>query len=208
MGQNAFFVEVGTRSAHSMVEDACVNCHMEATPPPDLLSYQQGGTNHTFFASPDICSRCHGDTFDAASIQTAFQTGADELQDLIETALLDLITDQIAGGRTIDLGGETTITDATDITEIVFGESRGQQAITVTLSDSTTVGPIAMNSVLVLEGGAEAGVLYDFADERLIKAGWNWNLANNDGSRGVHYPSFVTAFVNASSDALRDLTAE
>ena len=31
----------------------------DLTPPPDVLSYNQGGTNHTFRASKEICATCH-----------------------------------------------------------------------------------------------------------------------------------------------------
>ena len=33
--------------------------------------------------------------------------------------------------------------------------------------------------------------LCDSADNRRVKAGWNWNLTNNDSSRGVHNPDFT-----------------
>ena len=60
-----------------------------------------------------------------------------------------------------------------------------------------------MNDVIVLDESAEAlGELYDFADDQLIKAGWNWNLVNNDGSRGVHNPGFATKVMDAAIDAL------
>ncbi len=206
-GQNAYFVEVGTRGSHSEVADTCVTCHMVSTPPPDLLSYDLGGTNHTFFASADICADCHGEAITAASVQDAFQTGADELQGLIEEAMLDLIGEQIAAGNTIDLNGERQITDAAEITDLVFGEASGRQGFTVTFDDGATVGPVGVNSVSVLDGtGASLGELYGFADERLIKAGWNWNLANSDGSKGVHYPSFVTDVLEASIAQMTDLT--
>lgn len=87
MGENGYFVNVGIRGAHSFVEDTCVTCHMEATAPPDLLSYQQGGTNHTFFASPDICAKCHGESFTADGVQDGFEAAAAELKELLETAL-------------------------------------------------------------------------------------------------------------------------
>ncbi|MGE5153912.1 MAG: carboxypeptidase regulatory-like domain-containing protein, partial [Bdellovibrio bacteriovorus] len=32
MGMNAYFVEVGVRGKHSLIEDTCVTCHMEKTP--------------------------------------------------------------------------------------------------------------------------------------------------------------------------------
>lgn len=207
MGENAFFVDVGTRGPHSLVTDACVACHMQATPPPDALSYEQGGTNHTFYAAPDICSECHGDAItDASSVQTAFQTNSDELKGMIETALTNLLNDQIGAGYTIDLGGEATLASADDFTAVEFGTSHGRQAISVTLADSTVVGPIAMNSVKVIDGSdTDLGELYDFADAALPKAGWNYFLVNNDSSKGVHNPSFVTGALSAAIDALNTL---
>ena len=90
---------------------------------------------------------------------------------------------------------------------IEFGESRGRQAITVTFLDSTTVGPVAMNDIAVVDpaSGVSQGELYEFADERLPKAGWNWNLVNNDGSRGVHNPDFAFLALDSAIDALMAL---
>ena len=155
----------------------------EQTPPPELLSYNLGGTNHTFFASPEICARCHGEAFEAEGVQSAYEATSDRLQGMIEDAMLILISDQIAAGNTIDLNGEAAITDAADIDDLVFGETHGRQSITVTFDNGMTFGPFRINDVTLLDGGTELGILYDFADERLIKAGWNWNLAHNDGSR-------------------------
>lgn len=202
MGENAFLVNVGVRGSHSLVEDTCVNCHMEATPPPDVLAYNLGGTNHTFFAGMDICANCHSE-LDAKGLQSAFEASVDRLGELIVDSLMALIADQIDAGNTIDLNGEATITDTLDIADLEFGESHGRQAITVTFENGTIIGPVALNSVRVQNaGGADLGELYDFADEALIKSGWNWNLANNDGSKGVHNPSFVFEFLDASIDAL------
>lgn len=208
MGENAFLVEVGVRGNHSLVKDTCANCHMVATPPPDLLSYNQGGTNHTFFASADVCSKCH-DELEAGALQTAFTANADELQALIEGAVLDLIDQVTADGNTVDLGGEAVITSIAEINGLEFGEARGRQAITVNLADGQSLGPFRMNDLTVLDAtDTDIGQLYDFADERLIKAGWNWNLAMNDGSKGVHNPPFVFAFLDASIDVLNALQAE
>jgi hypothetical protein len=208
MGQNAFFVGVGVRGSHSLVEDTCVNCHMEQTPPPDLLAYNLGGTNHTFFASTTICSKCHGEAFDATGVQDAFQANLDELEDAFGEAIQNLMAAQIAAGNSIDLGGEATITSTATVEAIALGESHGQQAITVSLTDGSAVGPIAVGDVRVLDGGGDVGGLYDFADERLIKSGWNWNLVNNDASRGVHNPRFVLEVLGNSIDQLLTLGGE
>src|SRR5512143_1063873 len=52
LGYNAYFVGNASptnsqyRSPHSLIVGSCVNCHMEQTPPPALLSYSLSGTNH------------------------------------------------------------------------------------------------------------------------------------------------------------------
>jgi hypothetical protein len=202
MGQNAYFIPHGVRGVHSFVEETCVTCHMEATPPPDVLAYNLGGTNHTFFARNDICGECHGFE-DASGVQPAFDATSDALQTLQEDAILLLITDLIAAGNVIDLNGAAVIDDAADIQAIEFGEFRGRQAITVTFTDTTVVGPTRMPDIDVVDAfNVVQGELYDFAHPTIPKAGWNYLLAHNDGSRGVHNPDFVFAAMNSAIDAL------
>ena len=225
MGQNAYFVDLGSNEplgyppglpgshantteafpADRNLTDTCATCHMVKTPPPDLLAYDQGGTNHTFYASPTICSDCHEEGR-LESVQGPISEKIATLQDGIEAAILTVIEQQIGAGNTIDLGGRGSITNAADITGIVFGDSRGRQAITVTFTDSTTVGPVAVNSVdVVNSSGVVLGSLYDFADESLPKAGWNYFLINNDSSRGVHNFFFVRDVLDASITAVESL---
>jgi hypothetical protein len=123
--------------------------------------------------------------------------------------LLVLIDDLTGAGFTIDLNGEATITDAAQISDIEFGESHGRQAITVTLANGSVFGPYRMNDVDVVDGtGAAVGELKDLADDRLPKAGWNWILAHNDGSDGIHNPTFVFDVLDASITELNRLAGE
>jgi len=62
--------------------------------------------------------------------------------------------------------------------------------------------------VLFRSTATDIGELYNFADARLVKAGWNWNLGQNDGSRGVHNPTFVFTFLDLAIDSLNELAAE
>jgi hypothetical protein len=225
MGQSAYLIPVGIPGRHPFVEDTCVKCHMVETPPPDLLAYNQGGANHTFYAAEDVCSSCHGDGISADGVQAPVQATLDELQTLQEEALLGLMAVLIENpppgqlkkpsfssvngqrkgrkGNLIDLNGQAVITDIGQIVELEFGETRGRQAITVTLIDESVIGPLRVTDVDVLDPrGNVIGTLYDFADERVIKAGWNWNLVNNDASRGIHNPTFSLAALNAGIDAL------
>ncbi|MHC4422674.1 MAG: hypothetical protein ACYS1E_19075, partial [Planctomycetota bacterium] len=151
MGENAYLVEVGIRGNHSLVTDSCTNCHMEQTPPPDDLSYNGGGTNHTFYARTDICGNCHGPSINAEVIQATTHILLEDLADLVEQGLYDLIAEQIGLGYVIDLNGETQITDPADILEIVFGEYRGRQSMTITFVGDVTMGPYRMSDVDVLQ---------------------------------------------------------
>jgi hypothetical protein len=202
MGENAYMVATGDRGGHSTVPDTCAECHMALTPPPEALSHNLGGTNHTFYASREICSECHT-TVDIDVIQASTQTLLDSLQGLIEAALLDLIAEQTAMGNTIDLNGVVQITDAAEVLEIVFGEYRGRQSMTVTFTDTSTFGPYRMTDVDVLDPSMVVlGQLYDFAFPNLIKSGWNWNLIHNDGSLGVHNVTYSNEVLSASIAAL------
>jgi len=202
MGENAYLVNTGIRGSHSLIADTCVMCHMEATPPPDILSYNQSGTNHTFFAAPDICGECHGEVFNANALQSIVDAVLADLKGRIEDAILDLMTEQIAAGNTLDLDG-LVLTTTDDIAALDFGESRGQQSVTVTFDDDTVVGPLRLSTIDVVRPTPMGPVpLYDVASEGLLKAGWNYNLVNNDGSRGVHNPSFVLEVLDASRDAV------
>lgn len=204
MGQNAYFVNVGVRGRHSLIEDSCVTCHMETTPPPDVLSYNQGGTNHTFFASPDICTECHtGITADG--LQTVVSEVSAYLKGLIEDAWRDVMADQIAAGNTIDLDGEATIRSAGMIGGIELGEFRGRQALTVTLANGRSFGPFAINSINVVRPAPMGPLgLHLAGSPDLLKAGWNYNLVANDGSRGAHNPTYVLAVLDGARDALGD----
>ncbi|MDX1632176.1 MAG: hypothetical protein R3234_09955, partial [Thermoanaerobaculia bacterium] len=136
MGENAYMVNTGIRGAHSLIEDSCTQCHMEETAPPDLLSYNQGGTNHTFRASPAVCANCH-EGLTATGIQAAVEAMNEHLKGLIEDELFDLIVAQLDQGYTIDLDGERTITDAAAIEEIVLTEFHGRQGMAVVFANDT-----------------------------------------------------------------------
>jgi hypothetical protein len=202
MGQNAYLVEVGLPGDHVMLEDTCVRCHMEETPPPEGLSYNASGTNHTFYARPDICSSCH-EGYDAKSVQVPIEDALHVLQGAVEEGLLDLIAEQNAAGYVVDLNGQAQIADPGEVLELEFTEASGQQAIIVTFLNGMTKGPYGMNNVRVYNGGMLLGRLYDFAEPALIKAGWNWGLIHNDGSLGVHNPGFATSVLDASIQALQ-----
>jgi hypothetical protein len=199
MGQNAHFVEVGDRGGHSFVDDACVGCHMEATPPPDLLSYNQSGTNHTFFASPQICSECHSPHLQASDVQNGVQNLLDQIESLLEASALELIDGLTDAGNTITFSGlPAPITSADEIQSLELLEARGNLGFVFTLA-SGTYGPISIGSINVVGAGGNLG---QYASAELLKASWNYHLILDDGSLGVHNPFFAYGALVAARDAL------
>lgn len=205
MGENAFLVNTGVRGRHSLIEDTCVNCHMERTPPPADLSYQLGGTNHTFYARPEICSQCHTG-LDVTNLQHAFETVLEDLKGDIEAALLKLIGDQITAGYTVNVGTGAslrTITNMALVSGIELSEASGRQAIIVHFTDGTATGATSLANVKVVRPAPLTTVeIYALTDGKLAKAGWNYFLIHGDGSKGVHNPTWTLEVLDASRDAV------
>jgi hypothetical protein len=209
MGQNAYLVTVGNRGPHSnrdlsgKVADVCVDCHMEATPPPADLSYNQSGTNHTFWARKTICSTCHMDGRTAEDVQGPIMASLETLKADLEGAILDAMDAEIQQGNTIDLNKLGTVTDVSEITSLEFTGGSGRQAILVTLGAGDPIGPVSLNNVLVRDGGGTSlGSIYVRSDEALPKAGWNYLLIESDGTHGIHNAEFATQILDASIAAV------
>jgi hypothetical protein len=84
-----------------------------------------------------------------------------------------------------------------------FSETHGRQAITVTFTDMTTVGPVRVSDVDVVDSmGTVLGQLYDFTGDTIPKVGWNYNLVATDKSLGVHNFYFARDVLDASIAAL------
>src|SRR5436305_71619 len=104
MGQNLYLTKVGTPGFHSMVEDSCVNCHMEKTTAPAAVSLPGVGTNHTFYADRTICSKCHSN-ITADSVQGPVLSKMDTLKGEIQKAINAAVANPAAGGGTAIGGG-------------------------------------------------------------------------------------------------------
>lgn len=205
MGQNMYMVPIGNRSYHSMIENTCVMCHMESTEAPSQLYTTEVGTNHTFFANPDICSKCHT-AITLESVQRPVETKMEALKAEIELAIKNVMQAQIRGGNVIDVGG-TKIKSAADIAGIEFIESHGRQGVTVKLAKGGQIADISLQSVMVVRPAGSPVELYSVANQALGKAGWNYFMVHSDKSKGVHNPGFVNAALDVSLYALRNVNA-
>jgi len=210
MGENAYFVSVGKRSPHSLIGDTCTNCHMQLSPPPAKLSRNLAGTNHSFEASRDICTSCHG-AFVGGTLDEAVHGEMKELRAAIEEAIVNEIMAQTSAGNTVTLkkmGADETdvnITKDSTVTALEFTESHGRLAMDIIIGDTTYEHVrLARDTEVKDSGGNVVGTLIDSAAGQIIaKAGWNYFLIEGDGSEGVHNPSFTFEVLNASIDALK-----
>ena len=204
MGENAYFVSIGQRSPHSLIEDTCTKCHMELSPPPAEFSRQGAGTNHAFEASRDICTSCHG-AFTGGTLDDAVHGGLEELKAAIEEAIIKEIVVQTSAGNTVTLKGmgpdesDVNISDGSTVTAVEFTESHGRLAMDITVGDK-----VYEHVRLARDTEVAGGTLIDSdAGQFIAKAGWNYFLIEGDGSQGVHNPSFTLQVVRASVDALK-----
>jgi hypothetical protein len=211
MGQNMYFAKTGTRSFHSMIPDSCVTCHMESTDPPAGLANRNadgtyGGTNHTFFASTTICTKCHG-TINLASVQAPVESKLEALKVQIETAIHNVMDMQIRSGNAIDLGGQRTVRSVSEIAEIELIESHGRQGISVTLTGGEQVNDLSLASVKIVRPAGTPVEIYSVADPAIAKAGWNYFMVHSDKSKGVHNPGFVNSALDISLFAVSTINA-
>jgi hypothetical protein len=211
MGQNLFFAKVGTRGNHSKIQDSCVTCHMESTNPPSALALQNAdgtfvGTNHTFYASPTICAKCHS-AITLEGVQGPVQAKMDSLKAQLETAIRNVMQTQIRAGNAIDLNGVKTIRNASDIASVEFISSHGRQGVNVTLSDASKVTDLSLATVKVVRPAGPAVELYAVADPAIPKAGWNYFMVLSDKSKGAHNPAFVNSALDIGLFAVTSLNA-
>ena len=211
MGQNLYFTKVGTRGLHSMIQDSCVACHMESTDPPAALANLNadgtyGGTNHTFYASNTICTKCHSN-ITKETVQAPVEAKLAALKAQMETSIRNLMQAQIRAGNAIDLNGQKTIKNASDIAGIEFISSHGRQGVNVTLTGGTKVSDLSLATVKVVRPAGTPVELYSVADPALGKAGWNYFMVESDKSKGVHNPAFVNSALDVSLFAVSSINA-
>jgi hypothetical protein len=123
MGRNAYFFgsgQIGQRSKHSLLADACVTCHLEKTPADPAAGVGQtsdgAGTNHSFGIVTNaaltaeaqinaLCAKCHG-SFDGTGVQKTYASAYDTL--LTELAIRAYL---LKTGQTPAQAGLTIDTD-------------------------------------------------------------------------------------------------
>jgi hypothetical protein len=219
MGQNGFFVQTGVRGKHSLITDTCANCHMVQTPPPALLSYNLGGTNHTFYASKDICAECHN-SITADQVQAATMSQLSFLQTSIETAVATQLMAQAAiqdvflydADANADAEPDgipdntplATITAGDTVVVTNFADSHGRQAVDVSINGGAAVH--VQLQFIYLDAAAFPNIprLLDNSAvaQTIAKSGWNYLMSTNERSHGIHNPTFTGQIIAGAQNAL------
>ena len=201
MGYNAYFVgnvsptNSQYRSPHSLITGACVNCHMEQTPPPALLSYNLAGTNHEFRVSLNICSNCHA----------VNQSLGPMLQAKVRSTLESLektIGDKIISRNTVTNFRGSAFAPCT-IASVADLGSRG--TIDVLLTGPTCTAPAnqtfsaSLSTMRGIQMCSPTLTTNCLETDDLAKALWNFYLVEQDLSFGVHNPDFTLAVLEHHS---------
>lgn len=195
MGQNVYFVPTGVRGKHSMIEDTCVTCHMNKTQPPDILSYNQAGTNHTFAADPNICAECH-DSVTADNVTNVVNGYLEVLAELLSENYWEMM----ASNYPVDIDGCGVADAGNQIVEVVWERPN---RLNITLQDGSVCSRADPDDITV-SGGAQTLWALSQATYSgdLEKAGWNYYMAYEDEGRGVHNPDFTLRFLSAAINAV------
>jgi hypothetical protein len=208
MGQNQYFTGgVPIPGKHKLIEDTCVTCHMNATQPPDILSYNQTGTNHTFAADPGICVECHGSAGEtlAAQVDNEITGYLNDLEDALGNAFMRVLEDHypieinVQVNRAPVLCGNANAGNPVTAVTWAFGGHSGS-TLDIALQDGTSCTGVAYSDITVDVGTADAADLEAFlldpanGAEDVLKARWNFGLNYEDetiiGCPGEEEPGY------------------
>jgi hypothetical protein len=207
-GRNAFFTGAGTHKDHSRidkpnrVEDACIWCHVKSVPKPSDRGYPRKGVSHTFKSTLDKCPECH-EGANGGELMRKFATKGDleGLKITVEGAIREEI-DGKEGIRLIGAGSRAADVSlrGVDIREVLLVELDGKMGIEViSMTDGVYRVPLGLVSL------GDALFTETDSGQILLKSAWNYFLLKNDGSLGVHNPTFVKEVLNETGGKVRAL---
>lgn len=219
-GKNVYFVPTdGNESRHLAVGDTCVGCHIAAS-----IAVEGEYQGHGFAPAEDVCTACHGELVTGEGLRGSVQNGIEDIQDaIIDRLLVNFLTPAITGAGHYylrawdpdtdlysDASSNNSDVDVTVLpTSITFEHIHGQigfsftyaNPIAVTWSDGSSTNETVLFFQLggLRPAGTGAGMV-PYADN-LVKAAWNLGILE-DGSEGIHNPTFVLDVIAATLAAL------
>lgn len=206
LGRNAFFVDEGPQSKHANLEDSCVLCHL-IPEQAEGSALPQRHMDHTFIASPDRCNDCHPPGF-AAALQSEILPALSALKDLTRQACEQLINDALIEGELLlitvqlpDYSWQNNVTLNQGTIVIVEELYTAHKRLFVKIREQNSDIMYAAQLQHIMQGGlkifssTERGI-------RILKAGWNVILLQNDESGGLHNLEFVRKVIAKTEKAL------
>ncbi|HEY6873104.1 MAG TPA: carboxypeptidase regulatory-like domain-containing protein [Geobacteraceae bacterium] len=207
-GQNAFFASTGTHKDHArkdrpdLVEDTCIWCHVKPVPKLSEQGYPRKWVNHTFKSDSGTCFACHKKS-GGDELMSKFVTKGDlgNLKKKVE----DAVSREIGVTGVVRLvGAASGAADVSlrppDIQELFLLDLDGKMGVKVT----TTANEVYTVSLSRVSPG-DVPLTETDNGQVILKAAWNYFLLKNDGSQGVHNPTFVKEVLSATGEKLRAL---
>jgi hypothetical protein len=205
-GRNAFFVGIYNPSKHMAVQDVCVGCHMKTF----AAGMSGSNTNHSWKVDTTICINCHGSAntpVDGEGLQAQFDLAMTDL-----TTVLNSVSQTTVRGLYYKGSKQIVQIPVDAIITFVPGRSAGfVMTFTAPIPDPanltgtiTTLGTAASPAGLgnVYADAAATTKAFDVLKGTLAKSNWNYELVAQDGSRGIHNPTFTFNVLSATETAL------
>ncbi len=208
MGRNAFFMQsngvlLPMLSKHANVEDSCVGCHMALNP----QTHGGAASGHVFYISdaevPALCANCHSSNVNGEALQTSVEDSLTTLGNLLASHLVSNVTGTIY--VTWTNASKQTVITGVDSSTLVAGTN-------VTWAGDgnflfSGIDPTNAKAGLSKITTDSAGTTPVFAPNSIMRrAIWNEMLIDNDQSKGIHNPSFVTQVLNNTINELNTNT--
>jgi hypothetical protein len=195
LGKNAYFVD-DTRewpNPHAFFTgNACSTCHMS-------LAGTGEYTSHTFKTPENLCASCHGAKYTKEMVQENVEHLLSLIRSKVNARVL-MVRDRIKTVRAYNPdNGQFTpnVAVKAPVYRVEILSIAGQIAFKMTLTDGT---------VLYSQLGDikdEKGEALFSTKDPVVRAAWNYLLIQNDGSKGIHNPTYVRQVLLATLKALQ-----
>jgi len=219
-GKNVYFVStVGTESNHLAVEGTCAGCHMSAS-----MAVDEGYQGHGFTPAADVCTACHGALVNGEGLRGSVENGIEDIQEAIVDRLIsaflqpaitnaghyyvrawdpatDLYSDASSNNSDVELTAMPTEVGLEHIHGQIGFSLHFAAPVAVTWSDGTSTNVDVVYFQLGQLRPASTGSTLVPLSDNLVKAGWNLGILE-DGSEGIHNPTFVLDVIAATLGAL------
>lgn len=224
LGKNVFFVSTeGNESRHMSVEGTCAGCHIVGS----MHAAEEAGLEyqgHGFTPAENLCVTCHGELVDGEGLKATVEAGIEDIIDAVNERLVTAFLTPAIGGTghyyvrawdpETDLYSDASSNNSdVDLTALPVSVSmehiHGQigfaltmpAAVDVTWSDNTTTSETVIYFRLGDLRPATTGAAMVPLADTIVKAGWNLGILE-DGSLGIHNPTFVQDVIAATLNAL------